>query len=222
MPDRNSKQCRERWYNHLDAGLKKGEWTIGEDKLILTTQSLYGNQWATISKLLKGRTDSSIKNRFLVLQRHIGKSDDASPTSNSINNSKVNITKPKRTYKNKSNDNVNDSPTKSERNFLSSSLGTDISNEHNNNYDSQSIGSYESDDNDAQIKSARSSLFSTPKSYDLCKDEILDPSKSTVTAESTTYINPTKQDKIDLVEQEMLDLLASDMNHMQFNSIDRV
>ena len=27
LPNRTGKQCRERWYNHLSGGIKKGEWT---------------------------------------------------------------------------------------------------------------------------------------------------------------------------------------------------
>ena len=27
FPERTGKQCRERWYNHLDPCVKKGEWT---------------------------------------------------------------------------------------------------------------------------------------------------------------------------------------------------
>jgi Myb-like DNA-binding domain len=26
--ERNGKQCRERWYNHLDPAVNKGEWTV--------------------------------------------------------------------------------------------------------------------------------------------------------------------------------------------------
>ena len=26
--ERNGKQCRERWYNHLDPAVNKGEWTL--------------------------------------------------------------------------------------------------------------------------------------------------------------------------------------------------
>ena len=124
MITKNSKQCRERWCNHLNPGLKQGEWTVGEDKVILMTQALYGNQWATISKLLPGRTDSSIKNRFLVLQRHMSKVDDSSAMSS------AGI--PKRVSKSKDIDNDNDnySQIKSERNSFSSSLSTDISNEY--------------------------------------------------------------------------------------------
>ena len=27
LPHRKGKQCRERWFNHLDPNIKKGEWT---------------------------------------------------------------------------------------------------------------------------------------------------------------------------------------------------
>lgn len=68
LPGRVGKQCRERWYNHLDPGIKKGDWTaevviripifLGfaltcqplsqEDEIILTYQRLYGNQWSKV------------------------------------------------------------------------------------------------------------------------------------------------------------------------------
>ena len=28
LPTRTGKQCRERWHNHLDPAINKGEWTI--------------------------------------------------------------------------------------------------------------------------------------------------------------------------------------------------
>lgn len=61
---RLGKQCRERWYNHLDPDIKKGRWTEEEDKIIIESHATHGNKWAVISKSLKGRTDNAIKNRW--------------------------------------------------------------------------------------------------------------------------------------------------------------
>ena len=67
--ERSSKQCRERWCYILKPGLKKMEWTKEEDITILNMQKTIGNQWATISRHLDGRTDIDVKNRFSSLQR---------------------------------------------------------------------------------------------------------------------------------------------------------
>jgi hypothetical protein len=61
---RLGKQCRERWYNHLDPDIKKGGWTAKEDATIIESHAMHGNKWAVISRSLKGRTDNAIKNRW--------------------------------------------------------------------------------------------------------------------------------------------------------------
>lgn len=92
--------------------MKKGDWTKGEDTIILTTQSLFGNQWAQITKLLNGRTDGAVKNRFHVLQRNMLKDDESYETSTTSSISSVGCGhKTKRPYT----DDYNSNPTKIRR-----------------------------------------------------------------------------------------------------------
>ena len=66
---RSAKQCRERWCNHLDPSIIKGNWTEEEDALILQRQKEMGNKWSKISKMLLGRTENAVKVRWKALDR---------------------------------------------------------------------------------------------------------------------------------------------------------
>lgn len=69
MGSRTGKQCRERYLNHLNPNIKKGNWEAAEDTKILALHASMGNKWCKYTEYLPGRTDCSIKNRFHVLTR---------------------------------------------------------------------------------------------------------------------------------------------------------
>jgi len=71
MPGKKSKQCRERYHNHLASGVRKGDWSKEEEARLFELQAEYGNAWAKIAACMPGRTDNSVKNRFNSLSRSL-------------------------------------------------------------------------------------------------------------------------------------------------------
>lgn len=76
MPDRTGKQCRERYVNHLNPRLKNCDWSPAEDATIFHLYNTCGSQWAKMSKMIPGRTDNGIKNRFHNLRRQLEREDE--------------------------------------------------------------------------------------------------------------------------------------------------
>jgi hypothetical protein len=62
LPGRIGKQCRERWYNHLNPYIKKCSWSKEEEWILWILHRRMGNKWSVISKFIEGRTDNTIKN----------------------------------------------------------------------------------------------------------------------------------------------------------------
>ncbi|KAK7362218.1 hypothetical protein VNO77_04325 [Canavalia gladiata] len=67
--DKTTRQCRRRWYTYLNSDFKKGGWSPEEDMLLCEAQKLFGNRWTEIAKVVSGRTDNAVKNRFSTLCR---------------------------------------------------------------------------------------------------------------------------------------------------------
>jgi hypothetical protein len=76
MPERTGKQCRERYVNHLNPRLKVTDWSPVEDATVFHLYDSLGSQWAKMAKMIPGRTDNGIKNRFHNLRRQLEREDE--------------------------------------------------------------------------------------------------------------------------------------------------
>lgn len=92
--DKTTRQCRRRWFTYLNSDFKKGGWSPEEDILLCEAQKIFGNRWTEIAKVVSGRTDNAVKNRFSTLCKKRAKHEAlAKENSNSsyinLNNKRI-------------------------------------------------------------------------------------------------------------------------------------
>ncbi|XP_030512268.1 transcription factor MYB124 isoform X1 [Rhodamnia argentea] len=86
--DKTTRQCRRRWYTYLNSDFKKGGWSPEEDMLLCEAQKIFGNRWTEIAKVVSGRTDNAVKNRFTTLCKKRAKYEALAKENNINLNSK--------------------------------------------------------------------------------------------------------------------------------------
>ncbi|XP_076922470.1 transcription factor MYB124-like [Bidens hawaiensis] len=80
--DKTTRQCRRRWFTYLNSDFKKGGWSQEEDMLLCEAQKIFGNRWTEIAKVVSGRTDNAVKNRFSTLCKKRAKNEALAKENN--------------------------------------------------------------------------------------------------------------------------------------------
>ena len=69
MGGRTARQCRDRWREYLMPSLNSSVWSTEEDSVLLQQIQKFGRKWSLISSALQGRSETSVKNRWRLLER---------------------------------------------------------------------------------------------------------------------------------------------------------
>lgn len=73
IPHRNSRQCRDRWFNYLSPKIINIPWTKEEDDLLVKKYEELGPFWKKIATFFPNRTDINIKSRWNLRERRLKK-----------------------------------------------------------------------------------------------------------------------------------------------------
>lgn len=83
--NRKSKQCRERWTNHLQPNIDKNKnWSEAEEQIIVDCHALNGNCWSEMATKLPTRTAMAIKNHWNIAYRKAERGSTKKEVSNSL------------------------------------------------------------------------------------------------------------------------------------------
>jgi hypothetical protein len=67
IPNRNARQCRERWNNYVNPMLNDGPWTEEEDQLLIQKVNDLPGQMIAITAFFPGRSRNNVRNRVATI-----------------------------------------------------------------------------------------------------------------------------------------------------------
>jgi hypothetical protein len=73
LPNRNQRQCKDRWTNYLSPTISTDPWTEEDDQLLLQKVNELGPKWTQFKIFFPHRTDANLKNRWFILIRRARK-----------------------------------------------------------------------------------------------------------------------------------------------------
>ena len=72
MHTRNSRQCKDRWFQYLSPNANLVPWTLEEEIYLKCLVVELNGRWSEIAKRFPGRSDSQVRNKWRTLQRRLG------------------------------------------------------------------------------------------------------------------------------------------------------
>ena len=72
MKTRNSRQCKDRWFQYLSPNANLNPWTKEEEERLKQLIIQLNGKWFEIAKYFPGRSDSQVRNKWRTIQRKMG------------------------------------------------------------------------------------------------------------------------------------------------------